>query len=255
MTSTPSLVSFSILFGAALWAGAQNALAGGGSFVTLPALMLTGLDARAANITSTIALFPGQINAGVMGRKGAAGLGAVSLKALMAVSLAGGLIGAMLLMATPPAFFARLLPWLVLAATSLFTWGSFFRKAPSEPHQGGYGPRTILFIQFLIGVYGGYYGGGIGFLMMASLTIAGQAVRTAGATKNVLATIMNASAAAYFLFMPGLDYARIGVLAVGALLGGVAGVYILRRVNEKALRVGIVILGAALTVGLFIRAH
>ena len=230
MTSTPSLVSFSILFGAALWAGAQNALAGGGSFVTLPALMLTGLDARAANITSTIALFPGQINAGVMGRKGAAGLGAVSLKALMAVSLAGGLIGAMLLMATPPAFFARLLPWLVLAATSLFTWGSFFRKAPSEPLQGGYGPRTILFIQFLIGVYGGYYGGGIGFLMIAS-------------------------AAAYFLFMPGLDYARIGVLAVGALLGGVAGVYILRRVNEKALRVGIVILGAALTIGLFVRAH
>src|SRR3954463_15261465 len=109
-----------ILFLAALWAGVQNALAGGGSFITLPALILAGMDARAANITSTVALFPGQVATGLAGRKLATGAERLSFKALLLISLAGGVVGALLLLATPPSFFAHLVPWLVLFATALF---------------------------------------------------------------------------------------------------------------------------------------
>ena len=119
-----------VLFVASIWAGAQNALAGGGSFITLPSLMLTGMDARAANITSTVALFPAQLVTGYTGRSDAQSPPGLSFAALFGISLAGGALGALILLWTPPSVFARLVPWLVLFATVLFAWGSFFRKPP-----------------------------------------------------------------------------------------------------------------------------
>src|ERR1700679_2968283 len=145
-----------LLLLAGLWAGVQNALAGGGSFVTLPALILSGIDARAANITSTIALFPGQVTTGFAGRKLVSGAESLSFRALFILSLAGGVVGAGLLLATPPSFFARLLPWLVLAATALFAWGSFFRR-PTD-HGVSLGPIRAGAAQFGIAIYGGYFG-------------------------------------------------------------------------------------------------
>src|SRR5271155_1052769 len=112
-----------ILLVASFWAGTQNALAGGGSFITLPSLMLTGMDARAANMTSTIALFPAQLATGWTGPRQIAGLAEVSFLALMVISLIGGAIGAVLLLLTPVPFFSRLVPWLVLFATAVFAWG------------------------------------------------------------------------------------------------------------------------------------
>lgn len=243
--------TMALLFAAALWAGVQNALAGGGSFVTLPALILSGLDARAANIASTIALFPGQTTTGWVGRKMAGGAAGLSFRALMIISLVGGAVGAGLLLATPSHFFAGLVPWLVLFATGLFAYGSFFRT-PDESG-GGLGPRVAGGLQFLIAVYGGYFGGGIGFLMLAALTAAGLAVRAAGATKNILAAAMNASAVAVFLFTPGIPWTRVGVVCVGAILGGLVGAQLLKRVDERLIRGFVVILGLALTVGLFLR--
>src|SRR5271154_3681619 len=105
-------MALALLFFAALWAGCQNALAGGGSFLTLPALILTGMDARAANITSTVALFPGQLVSGFTNRAHAEGAAGLSLKLLIGISLVGGALGAGLLLLTPSSFFARLVPWL-----------------------------------------------------------------------------------------------------------------------------------------------
>jgi len=240
-----------LLLLAGVWAGAQNALAGGGSFVTLPVLLLSGIDARAANITSTVALFPGQMTTGFAGRALVAGAENLSFRALLIISLAGGVIGALLLLATPPSFFALMLPWLVLAATALFAWGSFFRK-PSAPG-ASLGPMAAGFVQFLIAIYGGYFGGGIGFLMLAALTIAGLSVRNAGATKNVLAAVMNASAVAIFAFSGNVRWLSALWLGVGAIAGGLLGAWALKRVNERMLRIGVVILGVALTIGLFAR--
>jgi uncharacterized membrane protein YfcA len=240
-----------ILFAVAMWAGIQNALAGGGSFVTLPALILSGLDARAANIASTIALFPGQVTTGLVGRRQVRGAAGLSFRTLAIISLAGGVIGAGLLLATPSTFFARLVPWLVLFATGLFAWGAFFRKqADGGPTLG---PRAAGGMQFLIAIYGGYFGGGVSILMLAVFTAAGIAVRTAGATKNVLSSLMNASAVAVFLFTPAIPWPRVAVVCVGAIIGGFLGAHLLRRVDERLIRGFVIVLGLVLTVGLFLR--
>jgi uncharacterized membrane protein YfcA len=241
-----------ILFAVAVWAGIQNALAGGGSFVTLPALILSGLDARAANIASTIALFPGQVTTGWVGRKSVSGAGGLAFRALVIISLVGGALGAALLLLTPSSFFARLVPWLVLFATALFAYGSFVKK-PGEGGAGRLGPGGAGVAQFLISVYGGYFGGGIGFLMLAALTAAGLTVRIAGATKNVLAGVMNAAAVAIFLFTPHIPWLRVAVLCVGAIGGGYLGAMALKKVDERIIRGFVVLLGVALTIGLFLR--
>ncbi len=241
-----------ILFAAAFWAGTQNALAGGGSFITLPALILSGLDARTANITSTIALFPGQVTTGLVGRDNVAGAGGLSFKALVAISLVGGALGACLLLATPPSFFAHLLPWLVLFATGVFGWGSFVRKPSENARPLGRAPMALM--QLGISIYGGYFGGGIGFLMLAGLTVTGLAVRKAGATKNMLASAMNASAVVVFILTTSLDWEKVAVVAVGAIAGGFLGGLMLKRVNETVLRVLVILIGIALTIGLFLRA-
>lgn len=241
-----------LLFLAGIWAGTQNAIAGGGSFVTLPALIIAGLDARAANITSTIALFPGQVATGIAGRKLAAGAERLSLKALIAISLVGGVIGALLLLATPASFFARLVPWLVLFATAVFAWGNFVRKPRQDAP--ALSPWAAGGSQFLIAIYGGYFGGGIGFLMLAALTIAGLSVRNAAASKNVLAGVMNASAVVIFLFSKDVRWLQAVVLGAGAVGGGLLGASLLKHISESWLKIGVVILGVALTIGLFLRA-
>jgi uncharacterized membrane protein YfcA len=107
--------------------------------------------------------------------------------------------------------------------------------------------------QFLIAIYGGYFGGGIGFLMLAALTAAGLAVRGAAATKNVLAGVMNAAAVAIFLLTPGIPWLRVGVIAIGAAAGGYAGALAVNRIDERILRRFVIALGIALSVGLFLR--
>ena len=236
---------------AGLWAGLQNSLAGGGSFVTLPALILSGMTLLAANITSTVALFPGQVTTGLAGRKLVTGAGSLPFWALFALSVLGGAVGGLLLLNTPSNIFARLVPWLVLFATGVFAWGSFFRKPGStHVHLGLIGTALA---QFIIAIYGGYFGGGIGFLMMAALTMAGLSTRNASATKNMLAGVMNASAVVLFVTSPQLHWLEAVVLGTGAILGGLLGAWALHRVNEKLLRIGIVCIGIALTIGLFMR--
>ena len=146
-----------LLLVAGLWAGMQNTLAGGGSFITLPALILSGMSPLAANITSTVALFPGQVTSGFAGRSLVSGVGALSFRALFILSLVGGAVGGLLLLNTPPSVFAHMVPWLVLFATAAFAWGSFFRKAT---HEGGavrpIGAVPAGAVQMGIAIYGGY---------------------------------------------------------------------------------------------------
>ena len=248
------LIQLAILFAAAAWAGAQNQLAGGGSFITLPALILTGMDARAANITSTVALFPGQITGGWMGRKLASGTGSLSFKALTIISLVGGALGALLLLWTPTGVFAHMVPWLVLFATAAYAWGSFGRRPPAG--ETGRPPSALVAgaIQMAIAIYGGYFGGGIGFLMLAALALSHVPVRAAGATKNVLAGAMNFTAVLIFLFSGEVRWLAAAIACAGALVGSVFGARLLSRIDEKMLRIVVIVIGVLLTIGLFIRA-
>lgn len=242
-----------VLILASFAAGVQNALAGGGSFLTFPALLFAGLDPRAANIASTIALFPGQVTTGLAGRAHVTGAEGLSFRMLLGISLIGGALGAVLLLVTPVSVFTRLVPFLVLFATVVFAWGSFFRKPPSQGAKPALGRHAAMLLQFGIAIYGGYFGGGIGILMLAALTAAGLGVRVAGATKNVLAAVMNASAVVIFLIQARhLPWLLILCVAVPAILGGQIGAQLLHRVNEKVLRIAVVCIGTVLTVGLFV---
>jgi uncharacterized membrane protein YfcA len=248
----PEPAMIALLLAAGLWAGAQNALAGGGSFITLPALIAAGLDPKLANITSTMALFPGQITTGLAGRKLVAGAERLSFRALAIIALAGGVAGAALLNATPTPLFAAMVPWLVLIATGAFAWGAFApRKAQDRPPPPAW--VTVL-TQGMIGIYSGFFGGGAGILTLASLTIAGLAVRNAGGTKNVLVSLSNLTAAILFALTGNVAWAHALIVGIGAMAGGYAGARLLAVVPEKALKLAVILIGVALTVGLFLRS-
>lgn len=241
-----------LLFVGGLWAGAQNALAGGGSFVTLPILMLTGLDARIANLTSTVALFPGQLLAAYHGRNmlgDAMTDNPRTVTLFTTINVAGGVTGAGLLLATPSAVFANFVPWLVLFATCLFIAGGFEVRRRAVPRA----QRPILYgaAQFLIATYGGYFGGGNGFLILAALSLAGLAARSAAALKNVSLALINTAAALLFVLSARAEFGRAAVVGAGALLGGMAGVWVLRRIDERILRAIVAAIGLALTAWLF----
>ena len=190
---------------------------------------------------------------GYAGRGMATGAEGLSFRTLFIVSLVGGIAGALLLLATPPTFFAGLVPWLVLFATAVFCWGSFIR----EPVEGTrtLNPLAAAAAQFAIAIYGGYFGGGIGFLMLAVLTVAGLPVRSASATKNALAVAMNFSAVLIFVFSSDVHWRHAAVLGAGGICGGLTGVWLLPRINEQLLRIGVIAIGIVLTIGLFMRAR
>ncbi len=242
-----------LLFVVGVWAGIQNALAGGGTFFTFPVLLMAGLDARAANITSTIALFPGQITTALAGRRQVTGNPQLSVRELSLLSLAGGVVGAALLLITPSRFFAQLVPFLVLLATAIFAWGSFRKSSTLAAVHLSRG--ALAASQFAIAIYGGYFGGGIGILMLAALTAAGWEFRSAGATKNLLAGVMNAAAVLVFAFSRQVNWLSALIVAVGSIIGGQVGAYMLVRVNVLWLRIFVIVIGVTLTMGLFARAY
>jgi uncharacterized membrane protein YfcA len=238
-----------LLLLAGLWAGAQNALAGGGSFVTLPALMLAGFDARVANLSSSVALFPGQITTAWANRKLVTGTGDVAFRLMLLLSIAGGVVGAFLLLRTPSDVFRGLLPWLTLTATLLFARGAFGRSLERR----GLSKARTMWGQFAIAIYGGYFGGGIGFLMLALYTLAGTSVRAASANKNALMAAMNGAGAIVFAFSGEVAWSAALLVGMGSMAGGYAGAHAVRHVPEKALRIFVVAIGLALTAGLFVR--
>jgi uncharacterized membrane protein YfcA len=170
---------------------------------------------------------------------------------LFVICVLGGALGGLLLLKTTSAMLAHLVPWLVLFATAVFACGSFSRQLSKVPKHPG--PVNVAVAQFMIAIYGGYFGGSIGFLMMTALIMAGLPTRNARATKNVLAGVTNA-----FGFGAVRDLATkcIGTkrsLWALELLSGLLGSWALHRDNETSLRIAIVCIGTALTIGLFIK--
>src|SRR3954468_9076275 len=166
------MLSYSLLVLAAFAAGVVNAIAGGGAFITFPALVFAGVPPVAANASSTVALFPGQATSALAYRRDILGISEFGLPSFIGLSLVGGLVGAVLLLYTPNAVFADLVPWLMLFATVVLAVGNFAPKGVAARMRLS-GP-AVLVVQFVISVYGGYFGGGIGFLMLAALTLFGM---------------------------------------------------------------------------------
>jgi uncharacterized protein len=247
-----------LLFFAAVLGGALNSVAGGGSFISFPALVFTGAPVIPANATNTVALWPGSVASAGAYRREMVTAGRLLLL-LCSVSVFGGYLGALLLLGTRPATFKALLPWLMLAATLLFTFGGEVTKRlrtriPTHKAPSWMGTVGVCLLQFVISVYGGYFGGGIGILMLATLALMGMTdIHTMNALKTVLASLINGIAVVTFVAAKQVLWAQASVMIVGAILGGYAGASLARRLNPGAVRTFVIVVGFAMTAAFFWR--
>ena len=241
-------------------AGAMNAIAGGGTLVTFPTLIFVGLPSITANATSTVALLPAAL-ASVAGYRSHVPTVARWLKVFAPVSLLGGLVGGVLLVRTPERVFDWLVPFLLLFATVLFMLHSAISRfsgfrvveargvAPSRARLAG----GVLF-QLAVAVYGGYFGAGIGILMLASLSMQGfEDVHQMNTLKVMLGFLINVVAAAYFVASGLVDWPRAGMMACGTIIGGFFGAHLAQRVSQRIVRGAITAIGILITAVMFYR--
>ena len=242
-----------LLPAAGFLAGAMNAVAGGGSFVTFPVLLLSGVPAIAANASSTLALYPGAFTSAWAYRGEFRDLAGTSVKALVPVSVAGGLVGALLLLFTPARTFDLVIPWLLLAGSLAFALGPRVSAHVRRALPAGRG--ALFAAQFVLGIYGGYFGGAVGLIMMAAWAVFGvNDVRAMVAGKAILVGAANTAAALCFIVANEVWWGRTLAMMAAAAVGGYAGARLGRRLPVAALRATITVFNFVVTALFFVRA-
>ena len=250
-------IDVAAMLAAAAGGGIMNALAGGGTLLTFPTLVFLGMPAIQANATSTVALLPGAASS-MAGYRREVGTHRAWLKTLLVPSLAGGALGSVLLLLTPEKVFARLAPYLVLFATLLF----LFQVVSSRPRDGGVpaqkpGLEKWAFawaLQFGVAVYGGYFGAGIGILMLVILGFLGlDDIHAMNGLKNFFGICINGVAACYFIVRGAVVWPVALVMIVGATAGGWAGAHFARRIGRDMARIAVVVIGFGITILLFLQ--
>lgn len=235
-----------LVFAAACAAGAINAVAGGGTLVTFPTLVWLGVPSIAANATNTVSLWPGSLGSVWGYRRELSGVDP-RVFALVVPSIVGGLAGAVLLDLTPTETFDRLVPYLILFATILFMAQDPLQRRfnlAGAHARGSHWVSWTMGFQFAVAVYGGYFGAGIGILMLAALTLMGHTdIHRMNGVKNLLATAINGTAAIYFAFNTPVQWQDAGIMAVGSIVGGVAGAGLARRIGRAHVRRLVIAIG------------
>lgn len=236
----------------------MNSVAGGGSFISFPALIFSGVRPIPANATSTVALWPGSV-ASVAAYWKKLPRGASLLWSMTAISVVGGLLGALLLVHTPQATFMRLVPYLFLVATLLFAFGKpiseragvLARGNPGSHHSSSWTTLGLAIpIQLVIAVYGGFFGGGIGILMLALLTVVGMDdIHAMNAVKCLLAAAINGAAVATFIAARVVEWPQALLMLVGAVAGGYSGARVAQKLDPRFVR------GFVIAVGLSMAAY
>jgi uncharacterized membrane protein YfcA len=245
-----------IAFAAAFTAGAINSVAGGGTLLSFPALIWIGLPSITANATSTAGIWPASLG-GMWGyRRELSGLTARTY-VLIGPSIVGGILGAVLLKMTPTHLFDRLVPLLILFATVLFMLQEpvqrMINRGTAHPDSRTWALGAAIF-QFFVALYGGYFGAGIGILMLAALGILGYTdIHQMNGLKTLLALFINGVAALYFLAMGMVLWPWALIMAVGAIAGGYGGAGAARRIGPKGVRRIVVIVGFSMALSLLIR--
>jgi uncharacterized membrane protein YfcA len=243
-----------LVAGAGVIAGAMNALAGGGTFVTLPALITAGLPPVQANITSTVALYPSQLFNAWIYRDGLSAFGGVSLRALTLVTIIGGAMGAVLLLKTPPDAFDVVLPWLLLTATVALAFARQLGEILRRHVQLSAG--AVIAIQGALGVYGGYFGGAVGLMMMAAWGLLHSSdMKSMAAPRTWLVGAANTVAVLIFLFAHAVYWHEALALLLGALLGGYLGAQVGKRAPSGVVRALTLGLSAGITLAFFAKAY
>lgn len=244
-----------VLLAAALLAGMVNSIAGGGTLISFPTLVWLGRDPILANATNTVALWPGSF-AAMLGFRRELATARRWLLFLAIPSLVGGTLGAVLLLRTPSALFDRLVPFLILAATLLLAGQEWITRSFVVPHLAhrhesrGWITGVFLF-QFFVGLYGGYFGGGIGILMLAALGLIGLTdLHQMNGLKNLLALFINGIAAIYFALSGAVLWLDALVMAIGAIAGGWLGARLAHRLGRRFVRIAVVVIGFVMAIAL-----
>lgn len=239
--------------------GMLNAVAGGGSFITLLALVFVGVPPIAANATGTAALLPGYIASAWRFRKDIEYPASLSLKGLILIALIGGSIGAGILLTTSEQVFAKLIPWLILLATAAFIIGPWLLKRriaeqgenTSTPMLS---PIMALMLLAAVCIYGGYFNGGLGIILLASFGLMGQTnLHGMNGLKNLISALLTTIAVVIYAAGDAIDSQYLLLLAVMAIIGGYVGAAMAYRISQPLLRGFIVIVGLAMALGFFIR--
>lgn len=239
-----------LLLAAAFLAGALNAVAGGGSFLTLPALVAAGVPPVAANATGTVALLPGYISGAWAFRHDLQPIGGLRLPLVIVISLLGGAMGAALLLITPDATFRALVPWLLLAGTALFALAP--RLTQRRAGQDLSRPKAMAGL-LLVSVYGGYFNGGLGILLLALFAVIGGAGMNAmNGLKNWVSAVLTAIAVLLYAGGGLVAWVPAAAMMVAATAGGYLGGRVARRVPARWLRWFVVCVGLVMA-GLFFR--
>jgi uncharacterized membrane protein YfcA len=238
-----TLASAALLVGSATLAGVMNAVAGGGTLVTFPALLAAGLPPVQANVTSTLAVYPGQVSSSLVYRGHLDEVrGRIVFFALPA--LLGGALGSALLLLLPERSFVAVVPWLILLACALIALQTPLKAALARwPHADH--PAALWLSQLAISVYGGYFGAGMGIMMLAAMGLMlREGLQHANALKNLNALFTNSAAVVLFLFLARVRWPEVAVMAAASLLGGWIGAHFAQRLPPALMR------GLAIAIGL-----
>ena len=258
--------AYAVIFVAAFIGGAVNSVSGGGTLITFPALIWTGMNPVIANATNTVSLWPGSLASLIGFRREFSTVNRRSLM-LAAPSIAGGILGAYLLINTPTRWFAAAVPYLILGATILFAAQEIITRAALRSSldeiidaAGGHpvdhgGWNVAFFFQFLVSIYGGYFGAGIGILMLAEFGLLGFTdIHHMIALRNYLALWINAVAAIYFALRGAVSWPQAILMTAAQIGGGYGGALIARRLSRRTVRWIVVSIGLSMAASLFI-AH
>jgi uncharacterized membrane protein YfcA len=250
-----AMVPIGWLFAAGVLAGAMNAVAGGGTFVALPALALTGLPPTVANASSTVALFPGTVVSAWAYRRNIQDLDVAPRSMLLFLSLFGGMVGALLLLFTPERAFAQIIPWLLLLATVTLALGQSLGIGLRRMGLH-FGRHSVLAAQFALGVYGGYFGGAVGLMMLAVWSLATTAdLSSMTPLRVIMVAAANGVAVLCFALSGNVSWREALVVMAGGVVGGYLGARLARRLPESILRALILAITVVTTAIFFGRAY
>ena len=253
-----TLETIIFLFVAGALGGALNSVAGGGSFIAFPALLFTGVPPIPANATNTIALWTGAAASGGAYRKRLDVPRRVMIP-LLTASLIGGLLGAYLLLKTPAHTFMRVLPWLTLGATLLFAFGKKLaggRRSVIEHEAAGSALFGASLFQFCVAVYGGYFGGGMGIVMLAMLAVLGMTdIHAMNALKSLMGFVINGVAVVTFIVARAVYWRHGIIMIVGGIVGGYLGAHYAMKMRQVWIRWFVVAVGSGMTVYFFWKSY
>lgn len=242
-----------LLAAAAFAAGVLNAIAGGGSFLTFPALVFSGVPPIVANATSALAVSPGYLGSTLGFREELRALPTRRLALEMLLSAIGGVAGALLLLVTPSHLFTGIVPWLLLFATALFAAGPWLARHAGGAHTGGARWRNPALLA--VAVYGGYFNGGLGILLMALYTVAGETrLNTVNALKNLNSLVLSWLSVVAFVLAGAIAWKAGVLMMLAATAGGFCGARWSRRLPVAWVRAGVIAIGLAMSAVFFARA-